>query len=461
MKNDTWKPLVTSELKNTVDNLNKGWTAWAGKESGAALTGGDAKKDKEQKEGNKDWNPKLPFQITIETTFDEDWFKKQYKSGLLNAAIRAIKTSAVSHAVQDVKAKGEQYSNAGHKYTYDEMLPAEKRKLDSIKWKMTNSVAKDYIKYLLGWSRKKVALKTKEGKIVPDPSQAELKMDTGLGDKFASDAMGGRGIMGRLKQKLFAGGTDSNKISVAFQLADPNDGWKIVDEKTGETIANGDEGKDGKDTGKGGTGDGKGGGDTGAGKGGAGGSGSGSGAGGNKGSGGGKNGGAGGSSGGAGGNLSGEKDLKALLTLIQRVLRLEKEVGIGPGSQSGDKGNKNNKGGEGNNKDNKNNTKEFGNKNNNADKGEKENAKNGGEKNNNNKNIEQNKDNKNNNGGEEETAGGAEKEEMKQAAESTDPFADILVSDPMDEDRRRLLKEVCESGKSVESLIDSCLSDVV
>ena len=286
--------MVTSELKNTVDNLNKGWTAWAGKESGAALTGGDAKKDKEQKEGNKDWNPKLPFQITIETTFDEDWFKKQYKSGLLNAAIRAIKTSAVSHAVQDVKAKGEQYSNAGHKYTYDEMLPAEKRKLDSIKWKMTNSVAKDYIKYLLGWSRKKVALKTKEGKIVPDPSQAELKMDTGLGDKFASDAMGGRGIMGRLKQKLFAGGTDSNKISVAFQLADPNDGWKIVDEKTGETIANGDEGKDGKDTGKGGTGDGKGGGDTGAGQGGAGGSGSGSGAGGNKGSGGGKNGGAGG-----------------------------------------------------------------------------------------------------------------------------------------------------------------------
>lgn len=339
------------------------------------------------------------------------------------------------------------------------MLPAEKRKLDSLQWKMTNKVAKTFITYLLGWSRAKEKYIDKDTDS-PLPKQTELSIDQNFGKEMADTALGNRGILGRLKQKVFAGGQSNNVISVAFQLADPNDGWTLVDEKTGEQIDAGEngEGADGKG------GDGKGGGDAGAGKGGAGGSGSGSGVGGNKGSGGGKNGGAGGSSGGAGGNLSGEKDLKALLTLIQRVLRLEKEVGIGPGSQSGDKGNKNNKGGEGNNKDNKNNTKELGNKNNNADKGEKENAKNGGEKNNNNKNIEQNKDNKdnkNNNGGEEETAGGAEKEEMKQAAESTDPFADILVSDPMDEDRRRLLKEVCESGKSVESLIDSCLSDLV
>lgn len=42
---------------------------------------------------------------------------------------------------------------AGHEYKADEMLPQDKRKLDSIKWKMTNKVAKDFITYLLGWSR--------------------------------------------------------------------------------------------------------------------------------------------------------------------------------------------------------------------------------------------------------------------------------------------------------------------
>ena len=42
-----------------------------------------------------------------------------------------------------------------HKYTADEMLPQDKRKLDSIKWKMTNKVAKDFISLFCGWSRSK------------------------------------------------------------------------------------------------------------------------------------------------------------------------------------------------------------------------------------------------------------------------------------------------------------------
>ena len=48
-----------------------------------------------------------------------------------------------------------------HKYTKDEELNAsEKSKLDKLKWKMTNKVAKDYIRLLLGWTR------TKQKKVV-------------------------------------------------------------------------------------------------------------------------------------------------------------------------------------------------------------------------------------------------------------------------------------------------------
>lgn len=64
--------------------------------------------------------------------------------------------------------------------------------------------------------------------------QEQLSIDQKFGKQMADKALGDRGILGRLKQKLFAGGQSNNVISVAFQLADPNDGWKLVDEKTGE-----------------------------------------------------------------------------------------------------------------------------------------------------------------------------------------------------------------------------------
>ena len=53
---------------------------------------------------------------------------------------------------------------------------------------------------------------------------------------MAEKALGNRGMMGRLMQKLFAGGQANNVISVAFQMADPDDGWTLVDEKTGQPI---------------------------------------------------------------------------------------------------------------------------------------------------------------------------------------------------------------------------------
>ena len=60
---------------------------------------------------------------------------------------------------------------------------------------------------------------------------------------MAKKALGNRGILGRLKQKIFAGGQSNNVISVAFQMADPNDGWKLIKEKDDGTT-DGTEGSD-------------------------------------------------------------------------------------------------------------------------------------------------------------------------------------------------------------------------
>ena len=126
---------------------------------------------------------------------------------MLNGIIRAVKTAAAAQTV----GTNAQSSISGHKWSYDEMEPSEKKKLDSIQWKMTNKVVKDYITYLLGWKRKKEYTKklNADGDEVVDPTEG-LSPDTGLGAKFAKNALGGRGFFGRLKQKLFAGGQSNN-----------------------------------------------------------------------------------------------------------------------------------------------------------------------------------------------------------------------------------------------------------
>ena len=49
---------------------------------------------------------------------------------------------------------------------------------------------------------------------------------------MAKKALNNRGLLGRLRQKLFSSGQSNNVISVAFQLADLNDGWKEVKDET-------------------------------------------------------------------------------------------------------------------------------------------------------------------------------------------------------------------------------------
>ena len=221
-----WKEDMKSKdgsVKNIVDGIMKGYDSWVkngddthGKSTGkqdAANAGDNVPED--------EWNPNLTFKINIQTNFDANWYKRKFKSGLLNKAIMAIKT--------DARSRQQSGSMAGHKYTADEMLPQDERKLDSISWKMTNKVAKDYISMLLGWSRDKI--KIVEGESQRAAPEAELKPDSGFGKQMADKALNNRGILGRMKQKLFSGQQNSNTIQVVFQLADPNDGWKVVEQK--------------------------------------------------------------------------------------------------------------------------------------------------------------------------------------------------------------------------------------
>ena len=170
-----------------------------------------------------------------------------------------------------------------------------------------------------------------------------MTQDKGFGDSMAKKALNGRGIFGRLKNALFAGGTDGSTITVAFQLDDPHNGWTIVEKKDvkGKEGEEGKEGKEGKEGGgessssggKGGSSSSLGGSSSGKGSGANGGSG---------GTGGGKGGGSGGSSTPFGlspdspmlapiGAQEAQKNPKdASGNLAARVKRLEDEVGITP-----------------------------------------------------------------------------------------------------------------------------------
>ena len=238
-----------SALANEISSLRSAWTKFSGgtttspdgafgnvsSDLGGGRGGINAK--------DTSWDPTLVFRIDIRTSFNDDWYKRKFKSGLLNKAIFAVKTAAMA----DAKRGGSQQQYAGHKYSADEeLLPQEKRKLDGIQWKMTNKVAKDFISLFCGWSRKKEMFQVSEGGGFK-PAQPEMTIDKAFGDQMAKNALGGRGILGRLKQKLFAGGQSNNVISVVFQMADPADGWTVVDPQDENKDAKGGEKGEGEE----------------------------------------------------------------------------------------------------------------------------------------------------------------------------------------------------------------------
>jgi hypothetical protein len=236
-----------------------------------------------------------------------------------------------------------------------------------------------------------------------------MEMDTAFGKKMAGKALGNRGILGRLKQKVFAGGQSNNVISVAFQFADPNDGWTLVDEEGNpvegeEGKGEGGEGGDGSGgEGAAGSGGGKGGGSVASGSGGS------SGGSGGKGTG---HGGALGSGGGSSaGNLEGGKDIKSLMSLLQRVERLEDNVGVGPGSKGKNK--------------------------------EDEKDTNGKDTGGNDKYKDKNKDKYKDTD--------KPNKDKEKTYESSDPFYGI------DQERVCLIEEICRGDGSIEELVDNVI----
>ena len=244
---EPWKSDVATrgKMEEYTSNMIAIWRGLGGSApekmgSGQVITGDNSSRSGGVGQEEKGWHPEHAYKITITTNFTQDWFQHKFKSGLINKAIMAVKTSAMNSLSSDSKNQMKD-----HKYVQDEMLPQDQRKLDSIKWKMTNKVASEYITNLLGWSRKKLKKVGEDGK--PELAQGtELQADSGYGKKMADAALSNRGILGRLKQKIFSGGQKSESISVAFQLADPNDGWELEEPK--ETEITGGEGETGGET---------------------------------------------------------------------------------------------------------------------------------------------------------------------------------------------------------------------
>lgn len=204
------------ELNKIVTDLKDGYTSW---DANGGDVQGDGNSPTMVDSGDNSWDSNLTFKIDVYTSFDDKWFMRKFKSGMLNKILFTIKDDMRSHSQGGTKGEW-----TGYKYTADEMLPQDKRKLDSLQWKMTNKVAKDYVALLLGWSRPREKYQDEQGM---EPTQ-ELQQDTGFGKSMAKKALDNRGILGRLKQKLFSGQQSNNLISVVFQLDDPND-YKVIE----------------------------------------------------------------------------------------------------------------------------------------------------------------------------------------------------------------------------------------
>jgi hypothetical protein len=105
--------------KNLLEMINDGWTNFTSAglkgKSGDSGNRGNDKLGKGSVVDNKVWNPRQTYKIEIKTNFNDEWYKKRFKSGFLNKVIMGIKTVGRM-------GPGAKTSMSGHKYTQDEEL---------------------------------------------------------------------------------------------------------------------------------------------------------------------------------------------------------------------------------------------------------------------------------------------------------------------------------------------------
>lgn len=105
-------------MKKHIDDLRKGWATFTGDESAASTGAATDSETSGLSKEDKAWDPAVPVRIDIQTNFDDNWYKRKFKSGMLNALIMGFKTSARART-----SAGAETEWTGHKYTADEMLP--------------------------------------------------------------------------------------------------------------------------------------------------------------------------------------------------------------------------------------------------------------------------------------------------------------------------------------------------
>ena len=108
--------------KNLLEIVNSEWTNFANanlkdKSGNSGDRGNNALgKGTTVSADAKTWNPRQTYKIEIKTNFNDEWYKKRFKSGFLNKVIMGIKTVGRM-------GPGAKTSMSDHKYTADEMLP--------------------------------------------------------------------------------------------------------------------------------------------------------------------------------------------------------------------------------------------------------------------------------------------------------------------------------------------------
>ena len=87
LETDKWKQDIRddSNLKKIVGKIYAGWDTWSEEKV----------EGPESSVSGEEWTPELPFKLEVKTRFDENWFKRKYKSGVLNGIIDAIKTGVM------------------------------------------------------------------------------------------------------------------------------------------------------------------------------------------------------------------------------------------------------------------------------------------------------------------------------------------------------------------------------
>ena len=88
--------------KNLLEIVNSEWTNFVNaslrSKGGDGNSRGNDKLGKATTVDGQTWNPRQTYKIEIKTNFNDDWYKKRFKSGFLNKVLDTVKTELHKNA---------------------------------------------------------------------------------------------------------------------------------------------------------------------------------------------------------------------------------------------------------------------------------------------------------------------------------------------------------------------------